>query len=86
VANKSRRLEMIDTIKAKIDRRLYELTFCDAADLDTVNTITTSSTASTQNAHHIHLVSGRFDGQKIEGKNADGNNIHLPAKYIIDIN
>lgn len=76
-------MTQLEQIKAKIDDALYLLTFFDAADLDDVNTITTSANG---NAHQIHLASGHFDGQNIEGKDTDGNNIHLPVEYIIEIN
>ena len=79
-------MTQLDQIKAKIDQALYHLNFCDAADLDDVNIITTSSTASIEDAHDIHLASGRLVNDTIEGKDTEGRNIHLPTKYIIDIN
>jgi hypothetical protein len=79
---------MLDQIKAKIDRKLYEMSFVDVADMDNPVTITTSSTDSIKNAHDIALKSGvyDYDTQTIEGKDTEGRNIHLPAKCIIDIN
>lgn len=75
----------LDQIKAKIDRKLFEMTFADVADLGPV-TFTTSSTGSFQNSHDITLVSGTYQNGMIEGKDTEGRNIHLPAKYIIDAN
>ena len=79
-------MTQLDQIKEKIDKALYYLIFCDAAHLDNVNIITTSSTGSLENTHQIHLASGKFDGEIIKGKDTDGNNIHLPVEYIVDIN
>lgn len=78
---------MLDQIKAKIDRKLYEMSFVDVANLGPV-TLTTSSTGSFQNSHDITLASGLYDckTKTIEGKDAEGHNIHLPTKYIIDVN
>jgi hypothetical protein len=78
-------MSQLDQIKAKIDHKLYELTFFDAADLGGV-TITTSSTGSIKNSHDIVLASGTYNGRNIEGEDSKGHNIHLPVEYIIDIN
>lgn len=79
-------MTQLDQIKNKINKALYHLRFFDAADLDDVNVITTSSTGSFENSHRIELASGTFDGKKIEGVDSKGNNVHLLAEYIIDIN
>ena len=78
-------LKMFQDNQEKIARRLYELSLFDAADLDDV-IITTSPTGDLKNTHQIKLASGTFNGKIIEGKDTGGHNIHLPVKYIVDIN
>jgi hypothetical protein len=79
-------MSQLDQIKAKVEAKLMELNFFDAADLDDVNVITTSSTGSIQDTHNINVASGVISNGQFEGKDTQGRNIHLPVEYIVDIN
>jgi hypothetical protein len=80
-------MEMLDQVKEKVDRKLYEMSFVDVADSDPV-TFTVRDAADAKKAHKITLVSGLYDynDKAVRGKDAEGYLHYIPARNIINVN
>lgn len=78
---------MLDQIQAKIDRKLYEMSFVNLRDSDPV-TFTVVDADNAKSSHKITLVSGLYDynDKAVRGKDAEGSLHYIPKRRIINAN